>query len=958
MTSSSHVIGLQLSQNNLVGKLPPLRGLQNLLHLDFSNPSSPEDSNGSSNVLGGTLGALCGLGNLSTVWLAYNSLTGYIPDCVQSLVNVSMLDLDHNAIEGPTPNELCQLHKLEELHLRGNRLQSTVPVCFGEALEALRVLDYSNLNPNNSQGNQSRSGTLPTSLCELKNLEVMLFQGTHGLHGSLPDCLGAKQPQLQGLALQNNRLHGTFPPSICEASALKYLVLFENTLTGSIPSCLGSLSHLFDLQLSSNHLHGLLPEKLCHASASLVLYDNDLTGTIPSCLGNLKQLYDLELSSNEFYGSMPGDLCQATSLEILYMFDNALTGTLPSCLGSLSQINELDLSTNQFHGAIPEDLCLASALEVLYLFDNALTGTLPTSLGNLDRLSALALGTNPFHGTIPSELCQASELTYLALYDNTLTGTLPSCLGSLSHLYDLGLSNNNFYSTIPQEFCRATSLEFPFLYDNALTGSLPSCLATSFPSLETMLLHNNDFAGALPSEWALPSLISVMLSNNPDLSGSLPPSLFLQPPTLNASESSNNDVLRAVIIEGTAIGGTLPTALCSAPRLQALVLSGNELNGSLPNCIVSLQTLQTLRISNNHLTGTIPVGISNMTSFTVLDLSTNQLQGRVPAALGDISSNLDTVQLQLNRLSCDLPESVLDWQASSANISFNLLNGNLFGCGTNTYSRTLALSIQGAVGLRNANVQAFDAYSCGNSDYVLPAITLVVLAVPIIIGLVVTVWCGRLALQWRAALEWTVNPTTLINELDHADRQLRALALGAMAAATLTGSLALTLSLHASESIFECEYMAAPTLANKRDSDAYTLSLGVGVAGCFGLVLGLAPWWYRLVSKCSRAENEYGGYDAENKPLYSLEESAEAWNFDAERMAEAIPQKPESSYFGGIVRALKLVALLVMLGLLTFGPNFGYVVIVLSELTQEQKVVSELAITLTKTLLGRYWYRS
>ena len=965
--SSSHVTGLALPQNNLIGNLPPLRSLQHLLHLDFSNPDSYDVSD-FQNSVGGSLDALCDLGNLSTVLLAGNNLTGSIPNCIQSLANTTVLDLDYNAIQGTTPDELCRLRNLAELHLRGNRLQGTVPMCFGEKMAALRVLDYSNYNSDGSFGKQSLSGTLPISLCDLEHLESLLFQSTQGLNGTLPDCLGAKQPQLQTFSVDANQFHGLISEELCDASALEYLTFRDNALTGTVPSCLGSLSQLTDLKLDRNQFHGPIPEELCQLSALkyLYLYENALTGTLPSCMGSLGQLIDFELASNQFHGPLPQELCQASALVFLNLNFNALSGTVPSCLGSLSQLIGFGLQANQFHGTVPEELCQASALEYLTIGENALTGTVSSCLGSLSQLAWLDLRTCQFHGPVPDELCHASTLKYLHLNENALTGTIPGCLGSLSQLTVLNLSTSQFHGPIPDELCQASALEFLFLFNNALTGTIPSCLAVSFPFVMSMLVHENNLAGALPSEWALPSLVNIILSNNPKLSGSLPPSLFLQQAASNATDSSSsNVVLRTVVIEGTSIGGTLPRQMCAAPQLVTLAFSGNDLTGSLPYCISSLQNLQTLHASNNHLTGTLPEAINNMTSLTVLDLSFNKIRGRVPAGLGDISPNLDMMHLQLNQLSCNLPGSVLDWQASSAKVSFNLLDGNLFGCGASTFSGFITLSIQGASGLRNANEEAFDAYNCGNSVYVLPLMTIAFLALPVVVWLILHCFRGRLALQWRVALEWMVNPSTLVNELDHADRQIRDLALGTLAAITVAGSVALVLSLRVAESTYECEYMAAPTFANKRGSDIYTLSIGIGAAGCVGLVLGLAPWWCYLVMKFSSSAHYYGG-NAVQEPLYSLggtvaikknpmrplEEDAEPWNFDAERFAEAIPQKPAESYFEARIRVLKLVALIMTPVIITVGPNVGYVLIVLSELALQQKVASEMAITFAKTAIG------
>jgi len=231
--SSSHVTGLVLPQNKLAGQLPLLHGLQYLRQLDFSNAGSSELAIDFDNAVSGTLNALCGLGNISTVLLADNNIIGSIPDCIQSLTNATVLNLNHNAIQGTTPISLCRLNNLEELHLQGNRLHGTVPACIGKFLTVLRLLDYSNIHTDYSIANQSLSGTLPTSLCDLERLEILMFQQTLGLDGTIPECLGARQPQLQGLGFPNNRFNSMLPPSICQAKKLEYLYMWGNSLTGT-----------------------------------------------------------------------------------------------------------------------------------------------------------------------------------------------------------------------------------------------------------------------------------------------------------------------------------------------------------------------------------------------------------------------------------------------------------------------------------------------------------------------------------------------------------------------------------------------------------------------------------------------------------------------------------------------------------------------------------------------------
>jgi Leucine-rich repeat (LRR) protein len=169
-------------------------------------------------------------------------------------------------------------------------------------------LDFSSVNADGGvPGQQSLSGTLPASLCELERLESLQFQFTQGLKGTLPDCLGAKQPKMQTFTLEGNQFNGSLPSGLCHASELVFLVLYQNDMMGTLPSCLGNLSNLESLDLNTNHFHGTLPGECCHVSelVYLVLYQNDLTGTLPSCLGSFSNLEYLDLNTNHFHGTLP-----------------------------------------------------------------------------------------------------------------------------------------------------------------------------------------------------------------------------------------------------------------------------------------------------------------------------------------------------------------------------------------------------------------------------------------------------------------------------------------------------------------------------------------------------------------------------------------------------------------------------------------------------------------------------
>ena len=89
----------------------------------------------------------------------------------------------------------------------------------------------------------------------------------------------------------------------------------------------------------------------------LSLWDNQLTGSIPSSLGSLTNLVHLVLGDNQLTGSIPSSLGSLTNLVQLVLDYNQLTGSIPSSLGSLTNLETLWLSGNQLTGSIPAALC-------------------------------------------------------------------------------------------------------------------------------------------------------------------------------------------------------------------------------------------------------------------------------------------------------------------------------------------------------------------------------------------------------------------------------------------------------------------------------------------------------------------------------------------------------------------------------------------------------------------------
>ena len=119
---------------------------------------------------------------------------------------------------------------------------------------------------------------------------------------------------------------------------LRSLLLYENQLTGEIPSWLPQLSLL----------------------ETIHLYDNQLTGTIPAGLGNLQNLRSLNLHLNQLTGTIPPSLANPP-LNSLRLNMNMLTGCIPDALYDITT-NDMDRVNHQAYYDYETDSDIAADL--------------------------------------------------------------------------------------------------------------------------------------------------------------------------------------------------------------------------------------------------------------------------------------------------------------------------------------------------------------------------------------------------------------------------------------------------------------------------------------------------------------------------------------------------------------------------------------------------------------------
>ncbi|CAL2255010.1 unnamed protein product [Prunus armeniaca] len=387
------------------------------------------------------------------------------------------------------------------------------------------------------------------------------------------------------------------------------LFLYENQLNGTIPSWLGSLPSLEQLDLTSNQLSDNIIEFQSRSLEFLSLSDNKLHGLIPRSIFELENLRNLGLSSNQLSGNIID--FQSCSLSLLDLSSNNLSGNLEfekfSKLQSLRALNlsfnHLSLSFNHLSNntwpqlealdlsscnisEFPYFLRSSQNLGSLFLSHKRIQADIPKWLLDLgkDSLSYLGLSHNSLTGTVGQ--LRWKNLQYLDLRNNSLQGELP--IPPLSSYYFF-ISNNQFIGEMPPTICNLSMLQILDLSNNRLSGKIHQCIGNFSQSLSVLDLRNNKFHGAIPSTFSKGNLLRNLNLNGNQLEGSLPPTL------LTCRE------LEVLDLGNNKIQGTFSNWLESLPKLQVLILRSNKFYSEicLPKTKFPFQKLHIIDLSNN-----------------------------------------------------------------------------------------------------------------------------------------------------------------------------------------------------------------------------------------------------------------------------------------------------------------------------------------------------------------------
>jgi len=298
-----------------------------------------------------------------------------------------------------------------------------------------------------------------------------------------------KDGHVEGIKLDDHDLVGTIPTEVGNLQQLKNLDLSLNSFTGVIPTELGALNKLESLILNYNDLIGTVPFQLCSLrdSETLIVLTTDcteeVTKVICDCCINCRY-YDggidksgsntLPPTKSPHAGSSMGDGVRPLIGREKLIYDrcaqisgNAITlprnNESPQNFAMHWMINDdksmVGVGTLYFIQRYVMAIMYFSLCEESWNFHSWLSSSdnectfQGVACDYNQIINKLTFVDMSMIGKLPPEISRLTRLSLIDFGQNDISGEIPSTWGHLTNMVTLNLRNNKISGTVPESLC-------------------------------------------------------------------------------------------------------------------------------------------------------------------------------------------------------------------------------------------------------------------------------------------------------------------------------------------------------------------------------------------------------------------------------------------------------------------------------------------------------------------------
>ncbi|KAL4559891.1 hypothetical protein LXL04_032037 [Taraxacum kok-saghyz] len=462
---------------------------------------------------------LCELKNLHELDLSYNMLDGTLPQCLNNLSSLKLLDISSNRFTGIlVPSLIANLTSMEYLDFSHNKYKGSFFFSSFSNHTNLEFVRFISDNDRFEVETEEPIAWIP--MFQLKFLSYLIIpkglviprfllhrhklqqvdMSHNSMEGHFPNWLIKNNTNLERIILRNNLFSGM---SLHRNTNMKWLDMSGNRIIGNIPDHIPKFfPNLHILYFSMNSLSGVIPSSVVIRSAKWIVHKHLLV----ICVKTIREQ------------KHPIDSQGRSPTTFVDISNNNLSGRIPEFFGELSTLRILILRKNKFSGSIPKGLCLLRNVSLLDLSYNSLSGFLGYAIRSSyhyhdegikwwhdsDNLGDETSGTQEqVEFTTKKKIFlryKGDILNYMAGLDlscNKLIGEIPEELGLLTQLRALNLSHNQLIGPIPVNFSNLAKIESLDLSSNGLTGTVPTELI-ELTSLSVFNVSHNNLSGKLP----------------------------------------------------------------------------------------------------------------------------------------------------------------------------------------------------------------------------------------------------------------------------------------------------------------------------------------------------------------------------------------------------------------------------------------------------------------------------